>query len=121
MDSELAEKAAAIFEEASTKHAVVIGDAPGKITDESRVIVKKANYAIILCREDCKEGVKNWQNFFDQMGVPVICVAISRMIGEGNVKEKDVIEATLVGLDRKPKTDEVIMSLALLVKERLDL
>ena len=55
------------------------------------------------------------------MGIPVICVAISKMIGVGNVKEKDVIEATLVGLDRKPKTDEVIMSLALLVKERLDL
>ena len=47
-----------MFEKASAKHVVVIGDAPGKITAESKTIVKKANYAIVLCRADCKNEIK---------------------------------------------------------------
>jgi AAA15 family ATPase/GTPase len=39
---ELAKEAAALFEETSTKHALVIGDAPGKITSESKTIAEKA-------------------------------------------------------------------------------
>ncbi len=118
---ELAKKAASMFEEASVKHDVVIGDAPGKITDESKVIVKKANYAIILCRDDCKEEIKNWQKCFDDISIPVICIAVSKITGLDNLENKDVIEATLVGLDRKPKLDSVMISLALLIKEKLDL
>ena len=49
---ELANEAAAKFEGAIKGHAVVIGDAPGKITAESEKIAKKANYALILCRVD---------------------------------------------------------------------
>ena len=118
---ELAEKAATMFENASAKHAVVIGDAPGKISNESKAIAKKANYAIILCREDCKEEIENWQNFFAKLGVLVICVAVSKVTGAGNVESKDIIWATLVGLDRTPRVDEVTISLALLIKERLGL
>ena len=118
---ELASKAALMFEEASASHAVVIGDAPGKITDESKVIVKKANYAIILCRDDCLEEIRNWQKCFDDMRIPVICIAVSKIIGLGNIENKDVIEATLVRLDRKPKADSVMVGLALLIKEKLNL
>jgi len=115
----LAKKAAAIFEEASTRHVVVIGDAPGKITDESKMIAKKANCAIILCREDCKDEIMNWRRFFRELHIPVICVAVSKLTGAGNVEKKRVIKATLTGLDRKPKTDGVMTGLALIIKERL--
>jgi vacuolar-type H+-ATPase subunit F/Vma7 len=119
--AELAEKAAAMFEEASAKHAVVIGDAPGKISNESKAIAKKANYAIILCRDDCKEEIRNWRKFFARLHVLVICVVVSKVTGPGNVEKKDIIRATLAGLNRKPGVDEVTMSLALLIKERLGL
>lgn len=80
-----------MFEKASTKHAVVIGDAPGKISNESKAIAKKTNYAIILCRDDCKEEIGNWRKFFAKLGVSVICIAVSKMTGAGNVERKDII------------------------------
>jgi hypothetical protein len=119
--ADLAEKAAAMFEQASAKHAVVIGDAPGKISNESEAIAKKANYAIILCRDDCKDEIGSWRKFFAKLDVSIICIAVSKVTGAGNVERKDIIRATLVGLDRTPRVDEVTFSLALLLKERLGL
>lgn len=116
---ELAKKAAALFEEASTRHAIVIGDAPGKITAESKVIAEKANYAIILCRVDLRDEIKNWQRLFIELQIPVICVAVSKLTGKGNVTNKNGIKATLIGLNRTPQVDEVLTSLALLIKEKL--
>lgn len=116
---ELAKKAAALFEEASTKHSIVIGDAPGKITAESKTIAEKANYAIILCREDYRVEITNWQRLFKELQVPIICIAISKLNGEGKVINKACIRATLIGLNRTPKADKVIKSLALLIKEKL--
>ena len=116
---ELAQKAAALFEEAAAKHALVIGDAPGKISSELGKIAKKANYAIILCRDDCKAEITRWQEFFEQLNIPVICIAVSKMTGAGSVENGNVIRATITGLNRVPKTDEVIVDLALLIKEKL--
>lgn len=116
---DLAKEAASIFMKASEKHAVVIGDAPGKITAESKEIAKNATHAIILCREDCVSEIKNWQELFAQFGVQTICIATSKMYGTGDVQANEIIEATITGLDRKPKTDFVIESLAMLIKERL--
>ena len=118
---ELADKAAIKFEEASKKHAVVIGDAPGKITGEAEKIAKKANYALILCREDRKEEIECWEEFFQRLGIPVIGIFISKLAGVGRVEKKDVIRATVIGLNRTLKTDEVILSLAALIKEELRL
>jgi len=118
---ELADKAAAKFKEASKKHSVVIGDAPGKITNESRKIAQQANNAIILCRADSINQKKEWKNFFESAGVKIICIAVSKMEGIGHVKVNEVIEATVIGLDRKPKTDEVIMGVAWHIKEKLKL
>lgn len=118
---ELANEAAAKFEGASKGHAVVIGDAPGKITAESEKIAKKANYALILCRVDHREEIEGWQGFFQRIGVPVIGILVSKLTGTGSVKKKDIIEATVIGLNRKPVTDEVILSLASLIKQELNL
>ena len=119
---ELAEKAAALFEEASFKHTVVIGDAPGKLTGESKTIAQKAYYAIILCREDCINEVQNWRGFFEKLGLQVICVAVSRMAGVGDVeKSGGIIRATLIGLDRNVKTEPIMIALAMLVKETVGL
>ncbi len=118
---ELAEKAAALFEFTSTKHAIVIGDAPGKITPESKTIAKKANYAIVLCRDDCRGEIRKWQKFFKEMQIPVICVATSKLTGKGNVVNKSCIKAVLTRLNRTPKVDNVVASLALLIKEKLEL
>jgi hypothetical protein len=119
--TELARRAAALFEEASTVHRVVISDAPGRISDESKIIAEMAGYAIVSCREDSKGEVENWLSFFEGIAVPVICVAISRSTGTSCVQKNDVIEATLVGLNRRPSINEAILNLALLIKERLGL
>ena len=118
---ELAKEAASILLSASEKHEVVIGDAPGKITAESKEIAKHATHAIILCREDCAAEIKNWQDFFAQLGPQTICIAISKMHGTGHVKNKVIIDAAIIGLDRQPNTDAVINGLALLIKEKLEL
>jgi len=118
---ELADKAAALFEESSKYHAVVIGDAPGKITAESEKIAKKAHFALILCRDDQKEEIEQWKEFFQRLGIPVIGIFISKLAGVGRVEKKDVIRATVIGLNRTLKTDEVILSLAALIKEELRL
>jgi hypothetical protein len=119
---ELAEKAAVLFEDASSKHAVVIGDAPGKMTTVSTTIAQKAHYAIILCREDCLNEINDWRHFFTKLDIPVVCVAISKMTGVENINENGgMIEATLVGLDRKVKADATMTTMALLVKEKLGL
>ena len=118
---DLANKSAAIFEAASIKHDVVIGDAPGKITEVSRTIAKKAHNAIILCREDAVDEVTDWKRSFEELGVPVICVAVSKMTGTSNVENNGVINATLVGLNRSPIVDESVLSLATLIKEKLGL
>jgi hypothetical protein len=48
--------------------------------------------------------------------------AVSKMSGVGEVKEgSGIIEATLIGFDRKIKADPVITTLAILIKESLDL
>jgi len=119
--SELADKAAAKFKEASKRHSVVIGDAPGKISNESRKIAQQANNAIILCRADSISQKKEWRNFFESMGVKIIYIAISKMEGTGHVKVNEIIEATIIGLDRKPRTDEVIISIASHIKKKLTL
>ncbi len=117
---ELGKEAAARFVEASRRHEVVIGDAPGKITDVTRIICGEAHYAIILCRYDLKAEINNWQIFLRELNVPVICTAISKITGEGKVdKKKNLIEATLIKLDRKPRTDEAITLLASLIKNQL--
>ena len=118
---ELADKAAALFEESSKSHAVMIGDAPGKITAESEKIAKKAHFALILCRDDRKEEIRDWQVFFQRIGVPIFGVLVSKLSGTGSVKKKEIIEATVIGLSRKPVTDEVIISLAALIKQELSL
>jgi molybdopterin-guanine dinucleotide biosynthesis protein len=118
---ELTEQAAYIFQQASNKHAVVIGDSPGKITDQSKKIASQAHYALILCRNDSIAEIKNWQAFFANIGIPIICIAVSKTTGKGYVKKNSVIKATVVGLNRVPKTDQVITTLALLIRERLSL
>jgi len=118
---ELAEEAAKLFVDASQKYKVVIGDAPGKITPESRRIIQEATCGIVLCREDCIREMESWKRCFESLGVPTIVMAVSKMTGSGNVSLNEIINATIVGLDRKPKVDETIESLTWHIKERLNL
>lgn len=117
---ELAKQAVERFREASKKHHVVIGDAPGKITDESRIIAQQASHGIILCRDDCTDEIEEWKAFFKSLRIRIIVVAISKMSGTGCVSVNGVIEAIIIGLDRKPRINEIVMSLAWHVKERLN-
>lgn len=117
---ELAKQAAEKFKEASKKHHVVIGDAPGKITDESRIIAQQASHGMILCRDDCTDEIKQWKTFFESLGINIIAIAISKMCDTGSVSVNEIIEAIIIGLDRKPKIDEIVMSLAWHIKERLN-
>ncbi|MFB3889461.1 MAG: hypothetical protein ACE14S_08210 [Candidatus Bathyarchaeia archaeon] len=83
--------------------------------------MKKADYAVILCREDCQEEIESWHAFFARLHVSVICIAISKKTGLGSVEVQEVIRATLIGLDRRLKIDEAMMRLAMALKERLSL
>jgi MinD-like ATPase involved in chromosome partitioning or flagellar assembly len=116
---DLAKEAASIFLKASEKHTVVIGDAPGKISAESEEIAKAATHGIILCREDSTAEIAKWRELLTKLGVETVCVAVSKISGDGNVKSNGLIEATLAGLDRKTRDDPAITSLALLLKGKL--
>ena len=116
---EEAEEAAERFEKSSRKHSVVLGDAPGGISDQSRIIAKKATHAIILCREDRKDEVDEWRMFFEKMGLRIIAVMISKEHGEEEIRSNDLVEGILANLDRKPRISPAMRLLATLLRSKL--
>lgn len=76
--AELAKEAAEKFKEASMKQDVVIGDAPGKISDVSRRIAQEASHAIICCRDDCADEIEKWKSFFESLGIEIVAIITLR-------------------------------------------
>ncbi len=74
-----------------------------------------------MCRDDRKEEIRDWQLFFQRIGVPIFGILVSKLSGTGGVKKKEIIEASVIGLSRKPVMDKVIISLAGLIKQELSL
>jgi signal recognition particle GTPase len=114
------EKAVKRFKSASNKHDIVIGDAPGRISKESKLLCRIATHGIIICREDESSEIENWKSFFEELNIPIVVVIISKLDGEESIIPSEMIHATLVNLHREQiQITEYIRLLSVLLKERL--
>jgi hypothetical protein len=112
-------EAAGRFKSASKKHRVIMGDGPGGMSDQSRVIYQAATHAILVCREDRQNEIEMWKSFFMELKVALIAIVISKLDGDEEVISNDLIHASLVKLERKPKNTPAVAALASLLKMRL--
>jgi len=115
----LAEEAAIQFKDASNEHDVVIGDAPGRITEITRIISREASHSFICCRDDCKDEIEKWQTFFESLKKEVIVIATSKLSGTESMSVNGIIKATVIDLNRKPKSDGIVKAIAWHIKLKL--
>jgi CRISPR-associated protein Csx3 len=99
---EEAEEASKRLVEASQDGSTAIGDCPGKMSEELKIIIKNATHAIILCRRDQIQEIDSWRKFFSEMGIPIVAELVSDLNGNEDVQlsGKGLITGRLVGLDR---------------------
>jgi len=97
-----AKEAAIRFREKSKVHDIVIGDAPGGISEESEHIYKSATHGIIVCSEERRAELDQWTSFFKRIHLELIVLVISGTEGEDTVLSNGVINAFLVNLDGTP-------------------
>ncbi len=122
---EEAEEASKMLVEASQDGFIAIGDCPGRISEELKIIVKNATHAIILCRKDQIQEIESWRKFFSEEGIPIVCELVSDLNGNEDVQISGggLITGRLVGLDRDVgrKESPAISQLAFLLKSVLGL
>lgn len=122
---EEAKEASKRLVEASQDGSIAIGDCPGKMSQELKIIVKNATHAIILCRADQIQEIESWRTFFSEVGIPIIAELVSELNGSEEVQMSGngLITGRLVGLDRDVgrKESPVISQLAFLIKSVLEL
>lgn len=104
---------------ASRKHDVIVGDAPGKISKELEHIFKAATHGIVVCRDDKMEQEKVWQDFFNNDGIDVAATIISKFDCDEQIVSDNPIKVILSGLNRIPEQTPVLMATTALLKERL--
>jgi len=117
---DLAKGAAKQFLEASSKYDVVIGDAPGKIDMITWTISQEASHGSICCRDDCKNEIQEWKKLFKSLGKEVIVTVTSKLSGVESISVDGLIEATLIGLNRKPRVDGNMRVIAWHIKRKLN-
>ncbi|MGI0085205.1 MAG: hypothetical protein ACREBQ_08995, partial [Nitrososphaerales archaeon] len=98
---EEAEEASKRLVEASQDGSIAIGDCPGRMSEELKIIVKNATHAIILCRADQIHEIESWRKFFSEAGIPIIAELVSDLEGDETVQiaGNKMITGRLVGLD----------------------
>lgn len=99
---EEADEASKRLVEASRDGFITIGDCPGKMSEQLKIIVKNATHAIILCRADQIQEMESWRKFFSEVGIPIIAELISDLNGNEDVQlsGSGLITGRLVRLDR---------------------
>lgn len=108
------------FTECGTEHQVIIGDAPGGISEESKPIFKAATHGIIICREDEIQQLDSWITFFNEIHIPLVAVVISKIDGEESVESSDLIRVVLVKLDKNNiRITETMMVMATLLRDKI--
>jgi hypothetical protein len=115
----LAKEAAKQFKDASKYHDVVIGDSPGRITEITQIISREASHSVICCRDDCKNEIEKWRTFFESLKKEVIVIATSKPSGTESISVNGIIKATVIGLNRKPKSDGIVKAIAWHIKLKL--
>jgi MinD-like ATPase involved in chromosome partitioning or flagellar assembly len=113
--------AVARLKRAGKNHDFVIGDSPGGISDDIRPIYRLATHAMILCREDKRTEIDKWKVFFSTMNLLIVATIITRTSGLEQMRGGDLIEGTLVGLDRTPIDTPAIRSLASILRGKFGL
>lgn len=104
------------FKTLSTKHEIIIGDGPGGISEESKLIFESATHGIIVCQEGKIGEIEEWKQFFKEMGIPIIAIIISKLDGSEKVSRGSLIEADLINLDRTPRVTPIMIQLAYALK-----
>ena len=107
------------FKNSTKEHGVIVGDAPGGISNQLRLITEAATHGIVLCRDDQTDQIRVWRNFFNDVGIAVIATVTSNMVGLEEVSSYDPIEVALANLDRHPKSTQTLRLLATLLRKRL--
>lgn len=107
------------FEKASKYHEVIIGDAPGGISEQTKRIYRTASHGIIVCREDKKEELDNWEEFFTEIELDLIAIVISKMDGKEETHFNDLIKAILVRLDRQPHVTPIVRLFTIYLRTKL--
>lgn len=122
---EEAEEASKRLLASSQDISIVIGDCPGKISEELRILVKNATHAIILCRDDQILEMENWRKFFSELSIPIVAEITSKLKGDEHVGTDDdeVIRGKLSGLVRENgrRLSPAVTQLAFLLKSVLGL
>jgi len=110
------------FRQLSEKHKVVIGDLPGRVSDDLKPVLKQATHAIIVCREDKEDEVQEWQGLFDSYQIKIVAIIISKTIGEETVSFSDrgPIRAVLTNLNRRTSSSPAIFQIAFLLNHLVE-
>lgn len=95
------QRSAKLFKKLLKEYSLVIGDGPGGISKESEIILKNAQYGIIVCRDDKLDEIKIWKEFFKKIGIEVIGIVISKLSGDEKIIQNSIIEARFVDLNRE--------------------
>lgn len=114
-----AKAAAKRFRDFSKKHDVIIGDAPGGISELSKIIVNKGTHGIIVCRDDKTDEIESWKQFFEENDVELVAIVYTSMEGEEDISQNELIEAKLVNLNREAIITPAIIAFATLLREKL--
>ena len=112
-------EACSSFKNMSEECDIVVGDAPGIISEETKQICKAATHGIIVCRDDKADQIGTWQNLFNDAGVDVIATVVSKIGGGDEIKSYDPLKAVLTDLNRNAKTTRVFEEFASSLKKRL--
>jgi len=107
------------FKDASKEHDVIVGDAPGGISEESKQICKAATHGIIVCRDDNTDQIRVWRDFFNDIGIDVVAVVISKINSTEDITSYEPLEVVLADLNRQPKVTPILKVFAALLGAKL--
>ena len=108
------QRAARRLVELDERFDVVLGDLPGMMTPQTKILCKHATLAIIVCKDEKIEEMDAWQQFFKELGIVVVSRIVSKLSGSEIIKVtgENVIEAVLIGLDREVRVSDTLTRLA---------
>ncbi|HZW56639.1 MAG TPA: hypothetical protein VFF30_10150 [Nitrososphaerales archaeon] len=116
---QVAERLASVAESVD----ILLGDLPGMITEQTRMLCRYATHAIIICSDQSPEQMSEWHKFFEELRIPVIAKIVSKLHGNEEVKStnRDTTEAVLIGLDREVKVGDTLTRIAIMLETIMNL
>ncbi len=112
-----------VKEFASLPNRLVIGDLPGKPTDITEILVSVGTHAVILCKDDELDKIKEWEKLFNRKNIKILAILTSNQTGQENIEEENgIIVGRISNLDVSNigETPKIISAVASLIKKSLD-